>query len=668
MVRRAHSIGLILLGAALAPAARAARVVDLPETVVDTEAAPPEDVTTATTTVRDPTPAAGEDLTAVLRSVPGVHLRQSGGPDSFTTVSIRGAGPNQIAVILDDLPLASATLGPIDLSLIPPESIARLEVWRGAAPVRFASPQGGVLSLTTHTPADETRSSARLAIGSFHTRSGHAFASGPAADLRYAAYVGYRTTRGDYPYLDDRGTIYNAGDDQVRRRQNNAATTLTLRLKAEADGVAGSTLRVVTGGALRDQGVPGRGAAPTLATHASQAEASTRFALVDADLADHRLRLNLGSDLLQSLRQFSDPDDKSGLNIRSAAARLLQLGADARASYLFASAHEAELAPRVEWTSFTQASAGRTPALNGVELERQRLHAGAGLEHRADLTGGLRLVPAVRVDTVRDRDRGNRPTASTEWSPRLGALVTLDPCALRANAGWFHRFPTLLERYGDLVTATANPNLVAEHGVMADLGGRCRARAGPFLRLEGELTLFGHDGRDLIVVVPNSRRWLRAENLGRARSIGAELEVDVRTRFAAVLVAYTVTRAAQVSAQSGLDGNRIPGLPGHRLDATLQLGPEWLVLSYELSLASQTYLDLPNLWPVPRRLLHHAALKGQHAATGLGFGLTVTNVLDSDRQQIRLPDGTTGVSALSDFLGYPIPGRSFVASLTWKTP
>ena len=62
-----------------------------------------------------------------LRGVPGVDIRRSGGFGKTTAISIRGANPNQVQVLVDGMRVKSPTLGQVDLSDLSPDLIDRIE-------------------------------------------------------------------------------------------------------------------------------------------------------------------------------------------------------------------------------------------------------------------------------------------------------------------------------------------------------------------------------------------------------------------------------------------------------------------------------------------------------------------------------------------------------------
>src|SRR5688572_20151524 len=92
----------------------------------------------------------------------GVHVRQFGGLGAFSAVSIRGSASSQVAFYLDGVPLNQAQYGVVNAADLPIEALGRIEGFRGAAPLAFESPGGGVVQLLSR---DDGRTPARAAVG-----------------------------------------------------------------------------------------------------------------------------------------------------------------------------------------------------------------------------------------------------------------------------------------------------------------------------------------------------------------------------------------------------------------------------------------------------------------------------------------------------------------------
>jgi len=91
----------------------------------------------------------------LLRRVPGVNVVNTGGRGKNTTISIRGAGSNQVLVMIDGVRIGSATTGDSALQNLPVEQIERIEVVRGPRSSLYGSDAiGGVIQIFTRRGGD----------------------------------------------------------------------------------------------------------------------------------------------------------------------------------------------------------------------------------------------------------------------------------------------------------------------------------------------------------------------------------------------------------------------------------------------------------------------------------------------------------------------------------
>lgn len=91
-----------------------------------------------------------KDIPALLESIPGVNLTDSGGRGSATGVFLRGNSGSQTIVLIDGVRVGSATLGSAALNSFPVEAIERIEVIKGPfSGIYGADAVGGVIQLFT---------------------------------------------------------------------------------------------------------------------------------------------------------------------------------------------------------------------------------------------------------------------------------------------------------------------------------------------------------------------------------------------------------------------------------------------------------------------------------------------------------------------------------------
>lgn len=129
-----------------------ARVVLAPAPVriagLDVQAAARQGRFSATVLETASLPPGVTDLPAALERVAGATVVRQGGPGAPAVLQLRGAGGDQVLVLLDGAPINSPLTGVADLSTVDLESVSRIVVIPGAQSARYG-PQalGGVVLL-----------------------------------------------------------------------------------------------------------------------------------------------------------------------------------------------------------------------------------------------------------------------------------------------------------------------------------------------------------------------------------------------------------------------------------------------------------------------------------------------------------------------------------------
>jgi vitamin B12 transporter len=133
----------------------------------------------------------------VLRHVPGVDVQRSGGLGKTTSIRIRGAGAQQVQVLVDGLRVKSPTLGVAELSDISLDAIERIEVVRGPqSTLHGADAIGGVVNIITKKGKGPPSGTVRLDAGTFETYREQAAMSGAWKKFSYSLSASHYDTRG----------------------------------------------------------------------------------------------------------------------------------------------------------------------------------------------------------------------------------------------------------------------------------------------------------------------------------------------------------------------------------------------------------------------------------------------------------------------------------------
>ena len=212
-------IAVVLLGSTLlaAPAAAqmnlsATKVVD-PVVVTATKLETPALQLGASVTVVD-----GEDFNTyhypsvdeALRSVPGVEIRRSGSFGKTTSISIRGANPSQVQVLVDGVRVKSPTLGQAEISDIAPDLIERIEVIRGPQSTLYgADAIGGVVNFITKKGKGPFSATVEQQVGNYDTYLTRANTLGSSGPFDYALGVFHLESNGQFENDNARQTAVN---------------------------------------------------------------------------------------------------------------------------------------------------------------------------------------------------------------------------------------------------------------------------------------------------------------------------------------------------------------------------------------------------------------------------------------------------------------------------
>ncbi|MSQ03069.1 MAG: TonB-dependent receptor [Myxococcales bacterium] len=659
-----------MFAALYAPAAFAAEpAADVPgqppdETVVVEAPAPrspdPAATSAAVTVVRpDASTPASADVASLVESAAGTSVQRLGGLGDFTAVSIRGASLRQVEVFLDGVPLNPDGAGVVNLAELPVGAFERIEVWRGNAPVSFgAAPLGGVVNLVTRRGHGGALSAG---YGSHQTVKGDAYGAVTRGALDGNAFVEVLASQADYRYFDDNATVFNVLDDHVRERANNDKLQVGGFVRGQAH-LGDWHLSLTDAPLYRDEGLPG---SINLPTEDARLTTVRNLAVVRAEgrgdvwagsatvwhLGRRETLVDLDGELDGAARRETDLSDTVGLRVTATAA------------------------PRA-WVQPSVTLGGHWEALDVTDTRatadepvRSRLVGTAALG--ADLrvwNDRLTLSPVVQGVAI------DGATTISSIDPRLGVLVRPTRwLSLKANGGRYLRAPDLVEMFGNHGNLEGNPRLVPERGWQGDLGARVEAPGTWPVVVSVDAGAFWLASEDRIVWVQNSQQSFTPVNFGETSVVGVEAALQVQG-FDVVDSDTTVTwqQSRNLTADSGDFGNELPRTPPLTISEAVSMHwEERLRIGYSLSTTAANYWDAANLVRSAPRTLHGAFVRAQPTPRWPSLELSVLNLTDTltevvPRNPADADDPSRAVTAITDFAGYPLPGRTFLLTARWQ--
>jgi len=633
--------------------------------------------------LRDQPP--GASLTDVLAQLPGLQLRRLGGAGDPSYAGIRGSSSQQVEVWVDGVPLNPLGSSSIDLSEIALDDYDRIEVWRGFSPPDLGgAPIGGVIHLIS-SPGSAIPSEMEAGIGSFATRylsartgSSNTLRSGGLADARLS--LGWQGTDGNYPYFDDSGTPSNSEDDENRERTNNEHDQFDLSAQLRL-GKGPLLLSLRESLHWHEGGEPGPGHGVT--EQASSAALSNLVSLQAQLHAHPRLKLHTGLSYLHRRARFSD---RLGEIVVGASDR------EDRSDHLSLNS-----TGRWQATSWLQVhpnmrllieSNQRFENLNSSDSEEPRRRAAAqvGIGATASLwSQRLTLLGVAELSLLHNQALGALPFSdlapgpeesqqAIDFLPRLAVSIQPVPAlVIRASVARGMRPPSFTELFGDRGGIVGNTALLPERSSQVDASLRLLLEPNPKFSLHFEGGGFITTTTDAIVLRANSQKLVVPINFGSTRAGGVEASLVIsalqRIQFSAAL---TWTDARITEAESAYLGNKVPFVPEWDLELGVRLRPlPWLSVRWSFSYLAGSYDSRSNLFAQAPRPIHNLELRIDPNDSLPWLSLEARNLGDATtwtgpRDPLH-PESGDVVRRIEDFRGNPLPGRSILVSIGWKT-
>jgi outer membrane cobalamin receptor len=574
-------------------------------------------------------------LAQALSVVPGLSLSDKGPEGSQVSITIRGSTTNQVLVLVDGVRANDALTGLVDLSLIPLDSVERIEIRRGGGSSLYGGDAvGGVVNIITKKAAAPLELSfenssylpAKRVVG-FGTQkveegpSAASLVDAQRASVSWAPSLGGAALRfagsatraeNAFTFIDDNG--------EDRELQNAALLGADASMGAIVPVGSGS-LSADLFGDYSSKGVPGPESSPTPQASETDTSAKAVARYSSERFLSDLFSLDASAQLDYAGIDYADPEDPSS---------------DGNHRLLTGQAEATQRAYLSDGLTLVYGLSQSYAAASSDTLgSPHRLALGAFFESALAL-GPLSLRPSLRYDYYSDFSGGNPlgPIGvAIDASYRVSRTDSLKLSLTRA-----YRVPTFEDLYWpDQDGAEGNPSLRPETSYEADLG---------YERLRGSLrftaTGYLRYAQDVILWQPGSDGTWRPSNFGAALYPGIELELADRiSESCSVSANYTYLPSYVLSGGLGLDDDkRLPMTPVHSLKGTLSCKAGRLSWSATGEYASLRYTELANVAYLPAYFTLDLFLRAR-LSERLSLYAAGDNLLDEQYQLIE---------------DYPMPG------------
>lgn len=536
-------------------------------------------------------------LEQITSGLPGLSVQSRTHFALGDRITIRGFGwraqfgVRGIQMILNGIPLTMAD-GQSVVHVVDPSFVRSLEVIRGPASTFWGNASGGVLSLSTQPP-QTTDHVARLkqTVGSYELSKTDVQVTPDLGRHQLSVYSSYLTQDGFREHSDTR----------------------LLRSGFTSDFRMGSDRGARVMGAL--QHMP-RADSPGSLSHqaARQKPGQARQTILDFDVGKDVQQGQLGATYYDDVglgtlnataygvaRDLQNPIPFSVIDLNRKAGGLRLTLEDDASTVRWGVGVEGKL-QRDDRTEFT--SDGGTPDSLLID-QLETVNDAAAFGRLAIPLGRLKVDAGLRYDWLQfeadDRLGADDGTQTFRaLSPSVGLSYDLETARVFANLSTGLEAPTTTELsnrpdgQGGFNNLKAENILAVEGGVMGEWVAQ---------GLTYDVALFYQDVDD--VLVPFQKRVFGPtyyRNQGAARHLGAEGSVRwqpvdllyVQASYSYVDADFTAGTIEGPDATIALDGNQLPGVPTHRLGATMQLRTSPLRVAATVRSIGEQYGDSEN--------------------------------------------------------------------------
>jgi len=612
------------------------------------------------TITRDEFEGKMENLSDVIESQAGIQVRQSGGLGSFSTVSMRGASSDQVMVFMDGVLLNDASGGGVDLSNIALADVDSVEIYQGTSPINFGKTSiGGVVNIQTRRSKKGFNANAIAGYGSFNTRKLSAFINHKPGKWDYLISADYMDSDNDFEIDNDNGTPDNPLDDRTEDRNNAQFDQSNVLARLGLDFTPKARLDVTNKWFSKNQGIPSWNNSPRTKTELDTERNISTLKLTLNDVTPLHLNTSTQVDYLVKQEVYDDADNHIGLGRQKS-----RYDTDRLSGRFFA-----------EWLTDRHALRLTVDALNETyEAENELSGEKTNDSDRRSFSAGIQdtvffandrlsITPAVRYTHISDDfsadgdalgiDPVDDARTNDHFMPQIGVkFQASDHVTVKSNLARYFREPSFFELFGDRGIFLGNPELEAESGVNFDIGLQYFRQwsEGRLNRLSAKAVYFYSQVDDMITRTYNARGIGKADNISEASINGIETRISAEVFENLRLIGqYTFQDAENKSRIASFDGNQLPGKFRHSWLGRIEYNWRQLKLYTEYINESDMYYDSANLL---------------EASTKTEVNCGLSYLMDSWR--ISLEAKNIGDDRYEEFNGYPLPGRSFFASIKYS--
>lgn len=587
------------------------------------------------------------NLNEILEQEVGVQMRSSGGEGSLSMAVLRGASSEQVIVYLDGVALNTASGDPVDLSLVPVDSIERIEIYRGSTPLVLGGPSiGGAVNIITRQ-SDKDRDqplSGQLSTSaaSFQTYKVSGTSSIVENNNDVLLSVSYLQSKNDFEYLNNNGTQYNLTDDSIEKRKNDGVKELNVlaNWKHEYNKKFDTELRLNILDYKKN--------IPSIINADSRARLDTKkynflyqINVHDSWVQDLNFNLKLFLDRKNesfddSLAQFGFfPEKTKSVSTKTGVQLYAEKNGEHHQQKLITILNREVLNSESLVTTAERGESTR----NRFELSMENI---SYLDNQQIVVNVVARYHAIYddVSTVTDVVGVVTPGYKVDYQsldPQLGLKFFFDKAVfLSLNIGEYNRIPSFYELYGGYGLLLGNLDLKPEKSINTDLGFT-HTWYKPYRWMhDAELYagVYRNNVENLIVRIYNGQGVGVAQNISDAIIQGFESTIKLKPLKNHIINAsVSLIDSINKSTISSFSGRFLPGYYQQSLNFSYAYSAgSWLVSS-DIDFKRNMYYDRSNLLKGSDVDLLNLSIRRSFKYSNLNLG--IKNILDENIQYFR---------------------------------
>src|SRR5690625_615695 len=620
------------------------------------------------------------DVAEELSRMPELRVRRTGASNAPAYISIRGSEQNAVAIHLEGIPLNGGHQSTVSLNMILPELLRGADVYRSNAPLRLQSDlPGGAIDLRladAQTP--------EFAI----TGGGGSFGSGKLGLMgahrgessRTLIALAYRRSTGNFTFYDNNGTDFNRNDDTPRQERINNDNQEGSLLFHHTQRVGQWNLSLLGMTDLREEGVPG------LATmQAAHARSERHTQILGFNAGRHGLQggildVRLRSSLRAQRDVYQDRRGEVGIGSQDRSTGQMVWTLAAHLSWWLPHQHRVEMQfdlqgesyqPRDHLSRIYLRRASRVSPKFGVgwswntEDDLLALNASLRTLHWFEATLGQSTAALQIGDHYEQQLFGQAGAVLTPWQT---ATETFQLFTYASHKG---RVPDFSERFGDNGTSAGNVALKPERQWQYE-AGIAHEHHDQTLRVHTQLTGYTQWRHNAIEYYSTPLGVRIPQNLDGARVSGLEAATSVDSTYVGGNIAMTRMWTKNNEKSAHYHGKQLPWRSNWSVDGTFYARYAGAKIEWTSSWDSSFFADKRNHAVYPDRWLHDLVLSYRPAPyPNIEFALELRNITNERVRYTEIRNGgkTERVPrAIADYRGFPLPGRAFYATVTWRGP